>query len=101
MNIHDDLDIFFIGLDVVEIAVCGEDRTFKAYKNTDMDSVSLGRAMTLNPDQPTMTCKEIDAGDLNQESQVIMEGKTYDVYDFTADGTGLGELELSLAQEEE
>ncbi len=66
---------FFIGLDAVEITVCGEDRTFKAYKNTDMDSVSLGRAMTLNPDQPTMTCKEVDAAGLDQESQVIMECK--------------------------
>ncbi|WP_421902183.1 head-tail joining protein [Maridesulfovibrio sp.] len=101
MNIHDDLDIFFIGLDAVEITVCGEDRTFIAYKNTDMDSVSLGRAMTLNPDQPTMTCKDVDGTGLDQESQVVMEGKTYDVLDFTADGTGLGELELMLAQEEE
>lgn len=101
MNLKDDLDIFFIGLDAVEVAVCGEDRTFKAYKNTDMDSVSLGRAMTLNPDQPILICKEFDGAGLDQESQVVMEGKTYDVYDFTADGTGLGELELVLAQEEE
>ncbi|WP_320169954.1 hypothetical protein [Maridesulfovibrio sp.] len=101
MSIHDDLDIFFKGLDAVEVSVCGEDRTFKAYKNTDMDSVSLGRAMTLNPDQPIMTCKEVDGVGLDQESQVIMEGKPYDVLDFTADGTGLGELELMLAQEGE
>ncbi|WP_419779827.1 head-tail joining protein [Maridesulfovibrio sp.] len=101
MSIHDDLDIFFKGLDAVEIAVIGEDHTFTAYKNTDMDSVTLGRAMVFNPDQPMLTCKEVDASGLNRSDQVVMEDKIYDVLDFTADGTGLGELELMLAQEEE
>ncbi len=96
MSIHDDLDIFFVGLDALEVSVCGENRTFRAYRDNDMDEAVLGRAMEFKPDQPVLTCKEMDASGLDDESQVVLEGKTYDVLDFTPDGTGLGKLKLMV-----
>ncbi len=98
MAVQDDLDVFFIGLDALEVSVCGENRTFNAYKDNDMDEAVLGRAMTFNPDAPVLTCKEVDAFGLVRESQVNLEGRTYDVLGFTPDGTGLGKLELMVSQ---
>ncbi|SME96448.1 head-tail joining protein [Desulfovibrio gilichinskyi] len=98
MDIHDDLDIFFIGLDAVEVTIFGREEPFKAYKDTDMDEAVLGRAMIFNPDEPVLTCKEVDGTDLERGDSVILEGKTYDVLRFLPDGSGLGKLELSLAQ---
>ncbi|WP_031485590.1 head-tail joining protein [Maridesulfovibrio frigidus] len=97
-DMEDDLDIFFDGLDAHEILVIAENRTFKAYKDADMDEAMLGRAMVFNPDSPVLTCKEIDASGLEQGSQVVLESKTYDVYAFRPDGSGLGKIELTLAQ---
>ncbi|MBI9110111.1 hypothetical protein [Maridesulfovibrio ferrireducens] len=97
MGINDDLDIFFIGMDAVEVTVFGREQPFKAYKDNDMDEAVLGRAMTFNPDEPVLTCKQVDGTGLERGDSVILEGKSYDVLGFQPDGSGLGKLELVLA----